>query len=170
MTIKRVLVYYVILVVLTSTLQAMPHISGAAFAFAAILGSFPVYIASRLNWVLGFAVYLTAAYISSLMNLGEALLFICTNGIIGLSLGIIKGRIKSIYYVPVPSVMIVILMLFAVNYLLGISIFGYSQLKSPILQGFTLFLPLYIYCFIYLKLAMHTDTLLGKYIEVYKAN
>ena len=163
---KRVLIFCIMLAVLAAALQAIPHILGAAFVFAAILGGFPVYIATRLNWVLGIAVYLTAAYISSIMNIGEALFFICTNGIIGLSLGITKDRFKRVYSAPVPSTLMVIVMLFAVNYLFGISIFGYSVLRAPIPQALTLFPPLYIYCLIYLRLVMYADTLLHKYIEL----
>ncbi|HYF84202.1 MAG TPA: hypothetical protein VEB00_14375 [Clostridia bacterium] len=163
---KRKLVFCIMLAVLAAALQAVPRILGTAFAFAAILGGFPVYIAAGLNWALGIAVYLTAAYITSIINISEALFFVCTNGIIGLSLGILKNRFGSIYFAPAPSALIVISMLFAVNYLFEISIFGYSALKTPIVQAFTLFLPLYIYCLIYLKLAMFADTLLYKYIDL----
>jgi hypothetical protein len=163
---KRVLILCIILAVLASALQAIPYILGTDFAFASILGGFPIYIATRLNCALGIAVYLTVAYISSVMNIGVALFFICTSGIIGLSLGIMKSHFKGIYYAPAPSALMVIAMLFTVNYLFGISIFGYSALKSPIAQAFTLFLPLYIYCLIYLRLAVYADTLFHNYIEL----
>ncbi len=163
---KRVLIFCIILAVLAAALQAVPRILGSAFMFTVILGGFPIYIAARLNWACGVAVYLAAAYISSIMSLGEAIFFICTNGIIGLSLGIMKSHFKSIYFAPAPSALMVILMLFTVNHLFGISIFGYSAFKAPLQQAFTLFPPLYIYCLIYLRLAAYADTMLHKYIEL----
>lgn len=163
---KRSLIFCIIFAVLAAALQTAPRILGDAFIFAVILGSFPVYIAAHLNWALGIAVYLTAAYILSVMNISEALFFICTNGIIGLSLGFMRGRLSSIYYAPAPSSLIVIAMLFAVNYIFGISIFSPSSLMSPIAQACTLFLPLYIYCLIYLRLAVYTDNLFRKHIKL----
>jgi hypothetical protein len=111
-------------------------------------------------------VYLAAAALLASVNIGEALFFTCTNGIIGLSLGIIKNRFKSIYPVPALSALIDIAILFTVNYLLGISIFGHSALKVPFLQALNLFPPMYLYCFLYLKLAISADNLLHKYIEL----
>lgn len=162
---KRVIILCIMLAVLAAVLQAVPRVLGSALMFAVILGGFPIYLAARINWACGVAVYLAAAYISSTVNPGEAIFFICTNGIIGLSLGILKDRFKSIYSAPVPSALMVTAMLFAVNHLLGISIFSYSALKAPIPQALALFLPVYIYCLIYLQLAVYADTLLHKYLE-----
>lgn len=162
----RTLVFYLILAVSAVLLQIIPRTLGHVLDFTVILAGFPIYSAARLSLLYGVVLYLAAASLSASMNMGEAVFFICTNGIIGLSLGIIKDRIRSISLVPVPSAMIVIVMLLIVNYLLGISIFGYSALKAPILQVLTLFLPIYIYCFIYLKLAMSVDNLLHKCIDL----
>ncbi|HYF74959.1 MAG TPA: hypothetical protein VD757_00110, partial [Candidatus Nitrosocosmicus sp.] len=163
---KRLLVLCVILTVLAATLQALPRLLGDAFAFAAVLGGFPIYAAAHLHWAWGIAVYLAAAYLSSIVNMGEAMFFICSNGIIGLSLGISANRLKNTYIRPVPSVLAVIAMLSAVNSLFGINIFGYSPLRTPLQQVLILFLPLYIYCLIFLKLAIFADDLLHRHIEL----
>ncbi len=160
---KRVLIFCFTLAASAAVLQNIPHMFGHALDFVAISAGFPVYSAARFNWVFGVAVYIAAAALSAALNTGEAVFFICTNGIIGLSLGIMKDRLKNINFVPVPSAILVIIMLFIVNYLFGISIFGYSSLNAPILQALTLFLPLYIYCYIYLKLAISADNQLRKY-------
>ena len=162
---KRVLISCLILAVSAAALQTIPRILGPAFVFTGILSGFLVYFAAQLNWFLGFAVYLTASALSASMDMGEAVFFICTNGIIGLSLGIIKDRFKNIYLVPVLSALLVTVMLCIVNYLFGINSFGYSAPKALIPQALTLFLPLYIYCFICLKLAMSAYNLLHKYIN-----
>lgn len=163
---KRRLSLCAALTILAAALQAVPFLLGDAFAFAAILGGFPVYTAARLSRISGIVVYLTAACLTSIMGIGEALFFICFNGIIGLSLGIMKGRFKSVYLQPVPSALIVILMLSALNSFFDISVFGYSSSINPFRQALMLFAPLYIYCLIYLKLAASSDNLLHKYVDL----
>lgn len=163
---KRLLVIIILLTGLSVVLQGLPRILGEVFLFAAMLSGLPIYSAVRLNWFCGLLAYLAAAYLPSLRNTGEALFFLCTNGIIGLSLGITRGFFKDIFIPPIPSTLIVITMLHAVNNLLEISIFGYMPAKAPLEQAFLLFFPIYVYCLIYLKLAVFTDNLLHKYIEL----
>ncbi|KUO72629.1 MAG: hypothetical protein APF77_07255 [Clostridia bacterium BRH_c25] len=163
---RRVLFLCILLAFSAAALQAVPGILGNTFAFTVILGGLPVYIAARLSCTSGIAVFFTASALSAYMDISEALFFICTNGIIGLSLGLAKGRFKNIYTVPFPSALLVVVMLSAVNYLFGIRIFGNSALKSLIPQAITLLPPLYIYCFIYLKLSMFADNLLHRNIEL----
>lgn len=163
---KRVLIIYVILTFSAAGLQSAPRIFGKAFVFAALLDGFPVYMAARFNYALGIAVYLTAAALLASANISEALFFTCTNGIIGLSLGIMKNRFKSIYPLPAISALIDIAILFVINYLLGISIFSHSALKAPVLHAIMLFPAVYLYCLLYLKLASSADNLLHKYIDL----
>jgi hypothetical protein len=163
---KRVLILCIILAVLAAALQAVPSILGCISVFAAILGGLPVYIAARLHWALGISVYLSTAYISSNLEVSRALFFICTCGIVGIFLGITKDRFRSIYLPPVPTALVAVGMLLIVNYYLRISIFSYSSLKTPGLQALVLFPPTYIYCLIYLKLAVFADTLVHKHFQL----
>ena len=163
---KRILAFCIMLAVLVTVLQAVPRIFEGSFVFAVILGGILVYIAARLNCIFGVAVHLAAIVLSASMNIGEAVFFACTNGIVGLSLGIIKRRFKSIYYARAFSALIVVVMLFAINYLLGIDIFGNTSLKPPMSQALKLFSPLYIYCLIYLKLAIFSENLLHRNINL----
>lgn len=133
--------------------------------FIVILSGFPIYYTARLHWAFGTTVCLAAAAISASINIGEAVLFLCTNGIIGLSLGILQPFFKKVCLIPVPSAISVILMLLAVNYLFGINIFGDEVPGSPILQGLALFPPIYAYCFTFLKLAVSAGNLLNKYFD-----
>jgi hypothetical protein len=98
-------------------------------------------------------------------GIGEVLFFICTNGFIGLSLGILQYRFRSNYTIPAFSALIVSIMLFIVNYFFKISIFWDSTFKTPVIQAFALFSFLYIYCLIYLRLAIFANKLLRKNIE-----
>lgn len=163
---KRVIAFYIILAVLTAALQTSPRILGDAFAFAVILSGLPVYIAARFSCAVGISVYLAATVLSAYMNTGEALFFICINGIIGLSLGILKYRFKSTYAIPALSALIAILILFIINYSFGINIFGNSAFRTPIPQALALFPILYVYCLVYLKLAMFANNLVRRNIEL----
>ncbi|HOM42764.1 MAG TPA: hypothetical protein PLG67_03170 [Bacillota bacterium] len=163
---KRILFFCTGLALLAAALQAVPPILGAAFGFAALLNGFPIYLAARLSYILGILVYLSAAALLAFYNPCEALFFICTNGIIGLSLGIIKDRFRSIYPIPALSAILDIAILLIVNYRFGISIFSPSAFSTPVSQAAALMLPMYLYCLIYLKLAMSVDKLLHRYIEL----
>lgn len=162
---KRVSIFCLILVILIVALQAAPRILGLPYIYAVILMGLPVYIAARFNWAYGTAVYLAAAVISASMNTGEALFFLCNNGFIGLSLGILKSYFKKNYTISAIPALIVGLMLFIVNYFFKINIFGSSVIKIPILQALTLFSLLYVYCLIYLKLAIYANNLIRRNIE-----
>lgn len=163
---RRVLFLCVILAASAAILQSAPRILGDAFAFAVLLCGLPVYIAARLNCTLGIIVYLAAAAISAYANISEALFFTCTNGIIGLSLGINKRFFRNWYTAPVTSVILVIFMLSMVNCILGISIFNNTDFKTHIAQMLMIFPPLYIYCLVYLKLSIFADNLLHRNIEL----
>lgn len=163
---KRILLLCIGLALLAASLQTVPIIFGTAFAFTVLLNGIPVYMATRLNYALGILVYILTAALLAFYNSFEALFFICTNGIIGLSLGIIKDCFRSIYPVPALSALLNISILFIVNYRFGISIFSSFLINAPILQVLMLFLPMYIYFLLYLKLAMSLDRLLHKYIEL----
>lgn len=163
---RRMTAFYIILTVLTTALQAAPGILGDIFAFAVILSGIPIYIAARSNCIAGISVYLTSTILSACMNIVEITLFICINGIIGLSLGILRYRLKSTYSISSITALIIILALFIINYSFGINILENSSFKTPITQAPILFPILYAYCLVYLKLAMFTDNLIRRNIEL----
>ena len=129
-------------------------------SFAGLLCGMPVYMAAQIGCTEGIIVFLSAAFLSFYINAGTALFFICTGGIIGLSSGIMKDRIRSIYYVPVISALSVLVMLFAVNYLLQIRIFDPSPYRGPLVQADLLLPLLYVYCLIHFKISLFLDTTL----------
>lgn len=162
---KRILIFCIILALLAAALQAAPFVFGTVFAFAVLLNGFPVYIAARFSYALGILVYLSAAALIASYNSGEAVFFACTNGIIGLSLGIIKSLFRSIYPVPALSALLDISILLIVNHLFGIKVFNSSVFGTPASQAAALLIPMYLYCLMYLRLAMSVDNLLHKYID-----
>lgn len=156
---KRVIAACAILTILASAMQTLP-------AAAAVLAGIPIYIAVRLNRMLGAASCLAAAYITSRIGLSELLFFMCTAGVVGLSLGMAKYFFKSRLIPPAITALIVFLTLFSINHYMGISILGYSPLRTPLKQAMLLLPPLYIYCLIYFRLSVFADSLLNRYIEL----
>jgi hypothetical protein len=156
---KRIMAACAILTILTSAMQTLP-------APAAVLSGIPIYVAVRLNLMLGAASCLTAAYITSRLGLSELLFFMCSAGIVGLSLGMAKEYFKSLLTPPAVTALIVFVTLSFINYYLGIGIFGYSPLRTPMKQAMLLLPPLYIYSLIYFKLSAFADSLLNEYIEL----
>lgn len=155
----RVIVSCTILTVLAATLQTVPGIM--------ILGGIPIFIAVRLNLVYGAVSLLATAYITSMIGLSELLFFMCSGGIIGFSLGILKDRFKNTYIPPLVAALIVFLLLDCIHHYLGISIFGHLPHRTPLQQALLLLPPLYVYSLIYFKLAIFADGVLHKYIELY---
>jgi len=162
---KRVTILCIILTFLAVMLQSASGIPGKFFAFIVFLSGLPIYTAARFNFIYGAAVYLAAAAILSYLNTGDALFFICTNGLIGLSLGILKYHFRSNYIIPAFSALIVNIMLFIVNYFFKINIISNLIFKTPFAQALALLPLLYIYCLVYLRLAMLANKLLRQNIE-----
>lgn len=156
---KRIMAVCAVLTILASAMQTLP-------AAAAILGGIPIYIAVRLNRILGAVSCLTTAYITSRIGLSELLFFMCSAGIVGLCLGMTKGYFSSFLIPPAVTALIVFLMLSCINYYLGIGIFGYSPLRTPLKQAMLMLPPLYLYSLIYFKLSVFADSLLNECIEL----
>lgn len=163
---RRVVLLCILLAFLAVALQTIPSALGGVFAFAAFSSGFPIYIAARLNCILGIVVFSAVSALLAFINISEALFFICVSGIVGLTLGITKGHFKSIYVLPIPADLIAFGMLSAVNHLFGIGIFDNSYHDAFLPQALALVPPLYIYCFIYLRLSMLAENLIRRSIEL----
>ena len=68
--------------------QLVPVFFSEAFILVTILGAFPIYLTAKLDPKTGVIAYITAAILITFFSSHEGLFFMCTNGIVGLSLGI----------------------------------------------------------------------------------
>ncbi|MGE5632588.1 MAG: hypothetical protein ACM3TR_16075 [Caulobacteraceae bacterium] len=150
----RILTLSGLLVGLAVIFQLIPGFFSEAFVFITILSGFPIYIITQLNRRLGFAAYIAVSIIVILVSVHEGIFFICTNGIIGFSMGFLRGKLRSKSAVSAWTAAAVVVMLFVLNYLIGINIFDYSILKSPVAQIISLFCFLFLYCVAYLNSAI----------------
>ena len=142
--------------------QAAPVLLSEVAVILTIFSDLPIYIAARIKPSTGVLSYLVAAFLIMLISTHESLFFLCTNGVVGLSLGICYYYIKNhqlrrcflIVYskklitMMISSIVLTISLSF-MNYGIGIPVFGVT-LPGPVgLQLTILFLFSLLYNFIY---------------------
>lgn len=104
--------------------QIIPVLLSEIFVFLTMLSAVPIYIVSRINPRVGVLSYLVATMIIMLFSVHEASLFLCTNGIVGISLGTCGYYKKQRAITLLISPLILTITLSILNYGVGIPIFG----------------------------------------------
>lgn len=145
-------------------LQVMPGMLGQTFIFVTLFSGFPIFIISTMNPALGFAAYCSTGIAAALVSMPCGILFLFTNGIIGLSLGILSKSVESEAAMSAFTAALTAAMLFLLNYVFGICVFDYSIIKHPIAQVISLFCFLFPFCFAYLKAAIYINAYFSKSI------
>jgi hypothetical protein len=149
----KIIIIGALMAAIAAIFQSLPLLATEAFVILTVLSALPIYMAARLNPFAGTLSFIVAAILIFLVSTHEALFFICTNGIVGLSLGICrcyKMRIPVI--LPLCSAILTIF-LSIMNYGIGIPIFGTKIPGTIIIQIVTLFIFSLAYNFIYLVFA-----------------
>jgi len=145
----KTLVIGSLLAVIAAFFQVMPVLFSEVFIFITIFSALPIYIVSRINPKAGVLSYLVASMLVMLISTHEGLFFLCTNGVIGVSLGI--GRyytnIKTISYIA--SSLALTTTLSIMNYGIGIPIFGPLIPGGLLIQIVLIFLVSSVYSIIY---------------------
>lgn len=114
--------------------QSIPFYLSEAFALLTILSAIPVYTAARTNPVSGALSYVITVILLLFVSPHEALMFLFTNGVVGLSLGSTSYfKLNKILSVGGSSV-IQTIFLCILNYGLDISIFGIKIPGTIIIQ------------------------------------
>ncbi len=123
--------------------QSIPFFLSEAFALLTILSAIPIYTAARTNPMSGALSYVVTVILVLFVSSHEALMFLFTNGVVGVSLGITSYlKLNKFLAVGISSV-IQTIFLCILNYGIGISIFGVKIPGAIIIQlililGFTL--------------------------------
>ena len=140
--------------------QLVPNFFSEMFVLMTVFSALPIYIISRINPKTGVVAYVVADFMVMLLSVHEGLLFLFTNGIIGLTLGICNYYIKQKSIIWIISSTTLIVSLCLVNYGIGIPVFGGDLpgkigLQLSILSGFSLVYNIifyYVSGFIYHRL------------------
>lgn len=141
-----------ILATIAAMFQLIPNFFSEMFVLFTVFSALPIYIMSRINPKVGILSYLVADFIIILFSVHEGLLFLFTNGMIGLSLGICCYFIKRKSIICIISSAILTIALCILNYGIGIPVFGgvipgKIVIQLTILLGFSILYNI-IYFFI----------------------
>ena len=77
---------------LVITLETSVALSGEAFVLLTILSTIPIYISVRISILYGITGYLCTALLLFFVSPHQALFFVCTNGLLGASLGVCRKK------------------------------------------------------------------------------
>lgn len=149
----KIIVIGALMAAIAVIFQTLPILLSEVFIFLTVLSAVPIYIASRVKPVAGVLSFLVAAILMIFISTHEALFFICTNGIVGMSLGIcryIKLK-KAIILLICPLALTISLSI--MNYGIGIPVFGSKIPGAFLVQLLILFLFSLVYILIYLLFA-----------------
>jgi len=138
-----------VLSLLAVLFQSIPVFFSEVFIFATILSTIPIYIATRINTQVGILSYFVVGIIIILFSVHEGIFFFCTNGILGLSLGISSNYFNERALRVLLSGIGLTIGLSTLNYLIGIPVFGTEIPGSIPVQLLIILCFSSIYSFIY---------------------
>ncbi len=95
------------------------------------ISTMPIALAAYLNISLGIVVYLSTAFILTIIYIQEAIIFVFTTGLLGLGIGTLlyrKGTIASIIF----SSILLSLGMLLLTYFVGIALFGNITIPARI--------------------------------------
>lgn len=129
-----------LLAAMAALFQLMPVFFSEVFLFLTIFGAIPIYIISRIDPKAGILSYFVAGMIVMGLSIHEGLFFLCTNGIVGLSLGICNFYTNRKLIIWLLSSISLTIALGIMNYGIGIPIFGINIPGFMIIQIGIIFL------------------------------
>ena len=125
----KLIVLSAFLVCLSAVFQLLPVAFSEVFVLTTIFSGVPIYIIAKLKVKIGIAAYIVSAILIMYVSVHEGLFFLCTNGAIGLSLGICHNRTDKKITINFISTMVLAAALCIMNFFIGIPVFG---VKLPI--------------------------------------
>ena len=138
----KTLVIGALFAIMAALFQALPIIFSEVFVFLTIFSAIPIYVVARISPKAGVLSYVVAAMLLMIISTHEGLFFLCTNGIIGCSLGISRYYTNKKAIIWVCSSIALTMTLSIMNYGIGIPVFG---TKIPGLLYFQLFILFLFY-------------------------
>ncbi len=133
--------------------QSIPALLSESFALLTTLSAIPVYLAARTNPAAGALSYFTTAVLVLFVSSHEALFFLFTNGVVGVSLGICCYLKQKKINTLVICAFVLTIALCIINYGIGYPVLGVPVPGVIIVQLLILFLFSLIYNYIFLAFA-----------------
>ncbi|MEW8995565.1 hypothetical protein [Clostridium sp.] len=160
----KTIVIGALLAVMAALFQLIPILLSEAFIFLTIFSAVPIYIVSRINPKAGILSYFVASMIIMILSVHEGLFFLCTNGIVGISLGICSFYTKGKAITWAISSLILTITLSIMNYGIGIPVFGSKIPGALVIQIAIIFIVSAIYNIFYYYFSSFIFKLLEKRI------
>lgn len=138
-----------LLAAIAAIFQLIPVFLTEGLVFLTILSAIPIYLISIINPKIGFLSYLITGTLVIIFSIHEGLFFLCTNGVVGMSLGICSHYTKKKLIIWVISSIALTISLNIMNYGIGIPVFGFKIPVGMPIQIVILFVFSLIYNIIY---------------------
>lgn len=159
----KIVVIGALFAAIAALFQLTPTLFSEAFVFFTIFSAVPIYIVSRINPKVGVLSYFVASMLVMLLSIHEGLFFLCTNGIVGISLGICSYYKKMKVITWFLSSLVLTVTLSIMNYGIGIPVFGIKIPGAMVIQIATIFLFSTIYNIFYYYFSSFIFNLVKKF-------
>ena len=137
------------LICLAVLFQLVPVFLSEAFVLVTIFSGIPIYIIAKLKVKIGVAAYIVSGIIIMFVSIHEGIFFLCSNGAIGLSLGMCHNHTnKKIFIYPI-SAIVLSAALSIMNFIIGIPIFGFKLPVSSFIEVGIIFMFSFFYSIFY---------------------
>lgn len=145
----KIIVVGVLMAAVATIIQSIPAFLSESFALLTIFSTIPIYTAARTNPAAGAVSYVTTAVLVLFASSHEALFFLFTNGIVGISLGTTSFfKMKKIPALAASSGILTVA-LYIINYGIGFPVMGVTLPGPVIVQLITLLVFSVVYNFAY---------------------
>jgi len=158
----KIIVVGAFLICLSVLFQLIPVVFSEALVLATIFSGVPIYIISKLKIKIGVAAYIVSAIIIMLVSVHEGVFFLCSNGAIGLSLGICHNRTDNKLAIYSISAVVLAAALSIMNFIIGIPIFGFRLPVSAFREIVIIFTFSFFYSIFYFFIIRLLVKLLNK--------
>lgn len=164
----KILVLGAMMACISAAFQTLPVFLSEAFIILTAFSAIPVYIISRMNPKIGISTAITSFIIIGFFSLHESMLFIFTNGTIGVSLGCFTYYTSKRTIIIPASAVILSATLSIANFAIGIPIFGAPIPATQLIQILIIIAFALCYCIMYSFLCEFIFKKLKRFTDLYK--
>lgn len=148
----RSLVLGAVLLVLAIVFQLLPVFLSEAFIFLTVLSTIPVFIMAHTVPRMGITAYIAAGIAVSLFSIHEGIMFLCTNGLVGLLLGLSRYYLSNRLVCCILASIVLALTLSFLYSIIGIPVIGMTLPAAFVGQYLVLLAVSLVYNFFMLLL------------------
>lgn len=157
------LTFAAVLTALILVIEVLAAKTGEALVILTIFSTLPLYILTCKKVKLGLMSYSIVALVLCMINFHQLIFFLFTNGLIGLTLGILSQYRKALRVVVTASISVMGLL--GVSLVLGINLFEMVYKEAMIVGVIVIFVLMMIYCWFYDWFAKMIDERVNKIIK-----